>query len=388
MNERTAMSHLSARVGHGLSTGVLALALLTTGACGKKEAEKKADDAKPATAATESGDKPAGTPEAATATGAAAESPKPETGYDYNAFYTARLLQKCALKYGVAEKKAEALAIDMVAGKKPALDLDAVLKKPDAKAKPAPEPVLTHEDELAREKWRNAVRLGEAHTETEAKLKAETETCLYAPEAGMIEAKTIDAYVKIFAGVTCLQKELVSAGGKLDEMGHAQAAGKLFNENGMSAGDFSRYGLIFSRFPVIVQKQYAARAALCPETGAPKVTAPLPPPSAIYNGGLEGERMGALRLEVRDGKVTGAVQWQGVPPPAMDGRPQPPAIVAVSGTIGPKGLTLAGDVQGETLKLVGKAGPEGGSGTWLSGRPDGKTKGTWKAEFIAPSAIK
>lgn len=368
--------------GQALVSLLLSGALLTT-ACGKKDAEKKADPA-PATPATAA--VPAGEATTPTTAAVAAPTPLPETGFAYETFYAARLLQRCALKYGVAEKKAERMAMDLTDGKKPPVNLDAALQRAETKPKVAPEPPDTHEVEIAREKWRDAVRLGEAHTETAAKLAAESETCLFAPEVGMIEGKTIDSYVKIFAGVTCLQKKLTTAEGKVDETAHAQAATQIFADNGMSAGDFSRYGVIFSRFPIVVQKQYAARQAQCPETGAAAAPSPQVKVDALYNGGLEGGRIGSVRMEVRAGKVTAAIQWQGVPPPALDGRPQPPPIIPVTGTLGPKGLALSGELQGETLKLTGKLAGEILSGTWVSGRPESKTTGTFKAELLRTHA--
>lgn len=356
--------------------GLFVLATLSTAACGKKEADKKAEEkqAEKPTQGTEAPQK-----EEPAAVAKAPEAPLPDLGYPLETFYPARLLQKCVMKYGVAEKVAERMAIDWTEGKKPEVNLDAVLLKTKPVAKP--EVPDDHRMELMREKWRNAVRLAEEHTATAEKLKAETETCLYAPEVGMIEGKTIDTYVKVFVDVTCLQKSL-TVDGKVDDVQHAQAAAKIFTENGMTAGEFSRYGLIFARFPVVVQKQYAERGKKCPDDKNPQVLAPPPAPTAIYNGGVEGERIGAIRLEVREGKLTGAVQWQGVPPPAPDGRPQGVAILPLNGTINAKTYQVSGDMQGETFKLQGKVEAAGLTGTWTNVRPDGKAKGTFKAELL------
>ena len=360
---------------------LLASLAITAIACGKKEAEKK-PEAPAANAAAAANAVPAA--EAASPTTAVAAPPPPDLGMPFETFYAARLLQTCAMKYGVAEKTAERMAIDWTKGKKPEMHLDAVFQKPDPKAKPPVEPKDDHTMELARDGWRVAVRLAETHTPTAARLKDETETCLYAPEIGMIEGKIIETYVKVFVDVTCLQKQMSGPDGKPDDLGHAQAAAKIFQENGMSAGEFSRYGLIFSRFPVVIQQAYAARHQKCPDTGPPKVVGAPPPATAVYNGVVGGDRNASVRLEDRSGKLTGAVQWQGVPPPSPDGRPQPPAILPLSGTVTGNTFAVAGEMQGESFKLVGKVEEKGLSGTWSNVRAGGaKAKGTFKAEKLS-----
>ena len=362
---------------------VASLALAAT-ACGKKDAEKKTDQ--PTVGATAEAGKAAGAPGAVSPTAADVPPPPPELGIPYDMFYAARLLQKCALKYGVAEKSAERMAIDWTKGKKPELRLDAVFQKVDPKAKPAVEPKEDHLAELEREKWRDVVRLADAHTATVAKLKDETETCLYAPEVGLIEGKTIETYVKVFVEVTCMQKQLTTAEGKTDDLAHAQAAAKVFAENGMTAGEFSRYGLIFARFPVVIQQAYAARNQKCPDTKNPTVIAPLPPATGVYNGVVSGDRNASVRLEDRNGKLSGAVQWQGVPPPSPDGRPQPPAILPLTGTLTGGSFSVTGEMQGETFKLSGKVEDKGLSGAWTNQRPEGKFKGAFKADKLSGAA--
>ncbi len=303
----------------------------------------------------------------------------------FELFHGARLLQRCALKYGVAERTAERLAIEWTKGNKPELHLDAVFQKADPKAKPAPEPKEDHAADLEREKWRATVRLAEGHTATAAELKDETETCLYAPEVGLIEGKTIESYVKVFVDVTCLQKQFAPVDGKTDDLAHAQAAAKIFQDNGMTAGEFSRYGVIFARFPIVIQQAYGARAQKCPDTEGAKTVGAQAAPSAVYNGSVTGERNASVRLENRDGKLTGAVQWQGVPPAAPDGRPQPPAILPLSGTLNGSAFTVSGEAQGETFKLSGKIEDKVISGTWTNQRPgpDGKSKGSFKGDKLS-----
>ncbi len=359
---------------------VASLALAATG-CGKKEAEKKAE-----TAAT--GEKAVNVPEAVSPTAAVdAPPPPPDFGMPFDTFYGARLLQKCALKYGVAEKTAERMAIDWTKGKKPEMHLDAVFQKVDPKAKLAPEAKEDHAAELERDKWRDSVRLADAHTATTARLKDETETCLYAPEIGLIEGKTIETYVKVFVDVTCLQKQLKGTDGKTDDLGHAQAAAKIFADNGMTAGEFSRYGVIFARFPVVIQQAYAARATKCPDAPGAAVIAAPPPANAVYNGVVSGDRNASVRLEERVGKLTGAVQWVGIAPPAPDGRPQPPAILPLTGAVTGGTFAVTGELQGESFKLSGKLEANGGlSGAWTNQRTDGKFKGVFKAEKLAATA--
>jgi hypothetical protein len=362
-----------------LAVGLVVASLaLVAAACGKKS-EPKAEAAKaPETAAA---------PTAAEPTAPVAEvvAPPPDVGMPFETFYAARLLENCAKKYGVAEKTAERMAIDWTKGKKPELHLDAVFQKPDAKAKPAAEPKEDHAMELEREAWRMAVHIASDHTATAAKLKDETETCLYAPEVGLIEGKTIATYVKVFAEVTCLQKQ-VGADGKSDDLGHAQAAAKIFQDNTMTAGEFSRYGLIFARFPVVIQESYKARHEKCPDAKPTTVGAPAPA-NAVYNGVVTGERVASVRLEDRGGKLTGAVQWQGVPPPALDGRPQPPAILPLSGAVTGNTFAVSGEMQGESFKLSGKVEDKGLSGTWNNVRPGGvKAKGVFKADKLAATA--
>lgn len=370
-------------------TAGLAAVVIVVGvaACGKKEAAAPAAPEPTAAAA-----KPAPAPEAAKpAEPAAVVAPLPDIGMPFETFHAARLLQRCALKYGVATKTAERMAIDMRNGVKPELHLDAVLQKADPKAKPAAEVKDDHEMELAREKWRDAVRLAEGHTATAETLRAETETCLFAPEVGLIEGKTIDTYIKVFVDVTCLQKKLTTPDGKVDDVQHAQGAAKIFQENGMTAGEFSRYGVLFSRFPVVIQKAYAVRGEKCPEAAGARPTAAPTPPSAVYNGSTEGDRRGAIRLELRDGKLSGAVQWQGVPPPALDGRPQPPAILPLAGTLSGKVLSVSGSSGGESVQFAGTVSADGITGTWTNQRPEAKGKGTFKGEKVPqpqPAATK
>ena len=364
---------------------VASLALVAT-ACGKKTVEKKADQPAAAEAA-----KAVPAAEAASPTVAEAPEPRPQLDMPFETFHEARLLQRCALKYGVAERAAERMAIDSTQGKQPELHLDAVFQKAEPKAKPAPEPKEGHEAEIEREKWRTTVRLAESHTGTAAQLKDEVETCLYAPEIGVIAGKTIETYVKVFVEVTCLQKQLTTAGGALDDLGHAQAAAKIFQDNGMTAGEFSRYGLIFARFPIVIQQAYAARGQKCPETGPATVVGAPAPPAAVYNGVVSGDRNASVRLENRAGKLTGAVQWQGVPPPAPDGRPQPPAIIALTGTITAATFSASGEVQGESFKLTGKVQDTGLKGSWINVRPApaGKSTGKFEATKLpsAPAAV-
>ena len=351
-------------------------------ACGKKDAEKKPEAA---AAASADNAKAVAPPEAASPTVAAA--PLPDLGMPFETFHAARLLQTCALKYGVAEKTAERMAIDWTQGKRPELHLDAVFQKPDVKAKPvAVEPKDDSAAEALRGKWRTAVHLAEGHTATVAQLKDETETCLYAPEVGLIEGKTIETYVKVFVDVTCLQKQLTTPEGKVDDLGHAQAAAKIFADNGMTAGEFSRYGLIFARFPVVIQQAYAARAQKCPDSKQPTVIGAPPPPNAVYNGTASGDRNASVRLEERAGKLTGAVQWAGVAMPAPDGRPQPPAILPLNGTVSGGSFSVSGELQGESFKLSGKVEEKGLSGAWTNQQPGNKFKGVFKAEKLSGTA--
>lgn len=364
-------------------TGCIVASLaLTAAACGKKEAEKKAEKSAEATAAPVAGAPEAAPPPAAVE----APPPPPDVGMPFDTFYSARLLQKCAAKYGVAEKVAERMAIDWTKGKKPEMHLDAVFQKADPKVKPAAEAKEDHAAELEREKWRDSVRLADGHTATVARLKDGTETCLYAPEIGLIEGKTIETYVKVFVDVTCMQKQLTAADGKVDDLGHAQAAAKIFQENGMTAGEFSRYGVIFARFPIVIQQAYAARSQKCPEQKGADVGTAIPPPNAVYNGVVAGDRNASVRLEERAGKLTGAVQWAGVAPPAPDGRPQPPAILPLTGSVTPGAFAVSGELQGESFKLSGKLDDAGISGTWTNQRPDGKFKGTFKGQKLASAA--
>ncbi len=370
---------------HSLVSGLLiASCAFAATACGKKDSEKKAERSPNGAA---EGGQAAPAPEAASPTVAVeVPPPPPELGMPYETFYGARLLQTCALKYHVADKTAERMAIEWTQGKKPELHLDAVFDLQNPKAKPAVEPKDDEAMALARDKWQAAVKLADAHTPTAAKLKEQTETCLYAPEIGLIEGKTIENYINVFVGVTCAQKQFTGADGKVDDVAHAQAAAKVFTDNAMTAGEFSRYGLIFSRFPIVIQQAYAARAKKCPgATPAPTVAAPQQP-SAVYNGSALGERIGSIRLEERDGKLTGAVQWQGVPQPAADGRPQPPAILPLNGSIKGKTFTLAGETQGESFKATGKTGDTTLSGTWSNQRPEGKSKGTFTLNQLLTAA--
>jgi hypothetical protein len=364
-----------------LKTGlVVAGVALLAAACGKKDEQKKEA---PAAASAKSGEAAAAAPGAAAAPAAEAPPPPPDVGMPFDTFYTARLLERCALKYGVADRTAEKLAIDWTKGVKPAVNLDAVLQKPDAKAK-APEAKDDHEMELAREKWKTAVHLGEAHTATAAKLKDETETCLYAPEVGMIEGKTIETYVRTFVAVTCMQKQN-TGDSKGDDLSQAQAAAKIFTDNGMTAGEFSRYGLLFARFPVVIQQAYAARAKACPDANKTAPVAGPPPADLVFNGMVSGDRNASLRLESRAGKLTGAVEWTGVPPPSPDGRPQPPGIIPLTGTMTGKTFTVSGEMQGESFKLTGQTDENGGlTGAWTNTRPQekDKLKGSFKAEKL------
>lgn len=362
---------------------VVSFAFAATG-CGKKDAEKKADQA---AGATVEGAKAVQAPEAASPTAAVEVAPPPpDLGMPYETFYGARLLQKCALKYGVAEKTAELMAMDWTKGKKPELHLDAVFQPKDSKAKPSAEAKEDHAMELARERWRDVARLADEHTPTAAKLKEQAETCLYAPEIGLIEGKTIDAYVKVFVEVTCAQRQFTTAEGKLDDMAHAQAAAKIFQENAMSAGDFSRYGVIFSRFPVVIQQAYAARHQKCPEPKTASAPVTPHPAGAVYNGLVSGDRNGSVRMEEREGKLTGAVQWQGMPLPAPDGRAQPPAILPLNGAIKGKTFSVSGELLGESFKLTGTVQGNGLSGSWTNQRPGTKAAGAFTGEKLVTAA--
>ncbi len=369
--------------------------VVALGACGKKEAPKKAP------------------PPAQTAQTAKPDLPS-DLGMPLDTFVAARVLDLCARKSGESDEKAERLAVDVVQGKKFVMHLEDVIAMPappEASAKhgakahaaktpaPAEEPlpaaaspaqaaaVDSPADLKAREAYKKAQPLAAAHAATAARIDSEVKACAYAPEVGLIDKAFVDRYAKAFVDIACLQRTMVDKEGQPDVLGHAQAAAKIFSESGFSAGDFSRIGIVLARFPEIQGVIHTRKAAQCPDPRSAEVQAT---PPVSYNGTATGERNGNLQFVAQETGapktgIHGALVWAGLPPkPGQENE----NAMALQGTISGTTLTLQGDRGEDWVRIEGKATPQGFAGTWKAQHKSQKLKGKWQVNRIGAPAPK
>lgn len=360
------------------------------GACGKKESPKAP---------------PAGSP-----TAAVKPDLPPELGMPLDTFVAARVIDLCARKHGEDAELAERLATDVVQGKKFVMHLENVLATPatgdgapkngakpaaaaaeapavpPAAASPAQAAVVdSPADAKARDSYRKAQPLAAAHAATAARIDAEVKECLYAPEVGRIDKAFVDRYAKAFVDIACMQHTVLDKDGKPDILAHAQAAAKIFAESGFSAGDFSRIGIVLSRFPDVQGQIHARKSARCPD---PRAAQPQGVPSVAYNGTATGARNGSLQFLAQKETLRGAIVWSGLPPkPGQDNE----NAIHLEGRVTAKAVTLSGERGGDKVRFEGKEEPGGFGGTWKADRDNGhkieKLSGKWQVSRIsAPTA--
>jgi hypothetical protein len=313
-------------------------------------------------------------------------------GLPLDSFVQARVLDLCAQKYGEPHARGERLAVDLLAGRKPVWQLDLVFaaapaKKGDKSAalaaattttEAAPE---TDEDRKLHKTYLDAIPLAAAHTPTQQRVAETVDKCLYAREIGLIDQPLIERYVRTFVEIACLQVEMRDANGKLDEMAHAQAAARSFQQNAWNAADFAKVGVVFGRFPVIQQQLQTKKAARCPD---PRVAAQEAVARQEWTGDLKGDRNAVLNLHATGGGLEGAAQWLGVPMRADDGRAQTQPALPLKGALSGKSISLMGQVGDDWLRLTGGLKNGALEGSWQGEVDHHKLKGTWRAQEVTP----
>ncbi len=326
---------------------------------------------------------PAETPAVALAPAASPTEPPPDLGINYGAYLQARLWEQCALRYHEDPMVAETLAVDFLMGKPFVQNLDKVFDPPSkagAKAKPQPD---TPEQLDWRNRYHKAVTLAQAHTATQEQVADQVKACLYAKELGLVPKDLIDRYASTFVEVACLQRQFVGADGKIDAVAHANAAAEAFSRNRMSAGEMTRLGMVFGRYPQVQAQVHAAKAEKCPD---PRVAQEARRSTGEWNGNVTGDRLGALNLQADVGRLKGAVQWQGATVKYADGAAETQAI-AVEGQLSGDRVTLFGEFNGDWVRLQGERKDDRFTGTWQAQRAGmDKFKGTWTAEKTADAA--
>lgn len=314
-------------------------------------------------------------------------------------FVQARVLELCAQKYGEPHERAERLAVDLAQGRKPVWQLDLVFpptpKKADkaatdkatmlAAATTTTEPAESDADRRLHKTYLDAIPLAEAHTPTQQRITQAVEQCLYAREVGLIDQPLIERYIRTFVEIACLQVEMRDATGKLDEMAHAQAAARSFQQNDWSAADFAKIGVVFGRFPVIQQQLQAKKSGRCPD---PRVAAQAAVARQEWTGELKGDRNAVLNLHAAGAGLEGAAQWLGVPMRAADGRAQTQPALPLKGALSGKSISLFGQVGEDWLRLNGALKSGALEGSWQGEVDHHKLKGTWRAAEVhdAPQA--
>ncbi len=311
------------------------------------------------------------------------EAPPPDLGLNYGAYLQARVWEQCALRYHEDPIVAETLAVDFLMGKPFSQNLDAVFDPP---AKAASKPKLapdTPEQLDWRNRYHKAVTLAEPHTATHEKVAAQVKDCLYAKELGLVSKDLVERYAATFVEVACLQRQFVGSDGKLDAVSHANAAAEVFTRNRMSAGEMTRLGMVFGRYPQVQAQVHAAKAQKCPD---PRVAQEARRSTGEWNGNLTGDRLAALNLQAETGRLKGAVQWQGATVKYADGAAETQAI-AVEGQLSGDRITLFGDFNGDWVRLQGDRKGDQFVGTWQAQRAGlDKFKGNWTADKVADPA--
>ncbi|MBM4345226.1 MAG: hypothetical protein FJ100_17790 [Deltaproteobacteria bacterium] len=311
------------------------------------------------------------------------EAPPPELGLNYGAFTQARVWENCALRYHEDPIVAETLAVDFLMGKPYVQNLDKVFDPPaKAAARPKLQPDTPEQLDL-RNRYHKAVALAEPHTPTQDQIAAQVKVCLYAKEIGLVPADLVERYTATFVEVACLQRQFTGPDGKLDAVAHANAAAEVFGRNRMSAGEMTRLGMVFGRYPHVQARVHAAKAQKCPD---PRVAEEARRTTGEWNGNLTGDRLGALNLHADTGRLKGAVQWQGATVKYADGAAETQAI-AVEGQLSGDRVTLFGDFHGDWVRLQGERKADRLSGTWQAQRAGlDKFKGDWSADRVPEAA--
>ncbi len=193
------------------------------------------------------------------ATEAPVEDPLPDLGLPREGYLDARRLQLCAQKFQVTDVRAEAMAIALLARDPTATGaaLDPTATVPEA-------------DPALLDRYRKAQPLADAHPPTVRWLAAEVAGCVYDAAAGLVPRELVDRYAFTFAEVACLQREILGPDGKTDPIAHAHAAARVFAQNGFTAAEFARLGLVLARYPVAQKAMFARKNARC----APKARPP------------------------------------------------------------------------------------------------------------------
>ena len=292
-----------------------------------------------------------------------------------DAFVAGRTLERCALQNGESVAMARALG---VARSRNLPVPDAAQLAVAGTTTAAPPPL----DALAAEAWQSVVALGEAHTPTADQLDSATRGCLYASGIGILTQDVLDRYQRAFVQVACLQRQMVGPDGKLDVVAHAQAAGKVFIENGFMASGFARIGVALGNFSAVQARIHAAKADSCPD---PRIAEATRAATGAFNGSLSGDRNATLQLTATAGALAGGLQWLGATATKANGQPEQAAL-PLAGQLAGDTVSLFGQVGNDFARLEGKRTATGLTGTWKAEFHFRKLKGTWRAERVDPAA--
>lgn len=187
------------------------------------------------------------------------KDPLPDLGLPREGYLDARRLQLCARKFQVADARAEAMAIALLA------------RDPTATEVPLdPTAIVAAADPALLDRYRKAHQLADAHPSTAQWLASEVEGCVYDAQAGLVPRELVDRYAFTFAEVACLQREILGPDGKTDPLAHAHAAARVFAQHGFDAAAFARLGLVLAHYPIAQKAMFARKNARC----APKARPP------------------------------------------------------------------------------------------------------------------
>ncbi|HAN31379.1 MAG TPA: hypothetical protein DCQ06_07260, partial [Myxococcales bacterium] len=90
---------------------------------------------------------------------------------------------------------------------------------------------LTKQDEPLTSKYDHDLKAAAKWKPYQDRIEKEVQTCLWAPELGLVNEDLVNRYVSAFVEITCLQDKHRDKGGQLDTVAHARAAVEVFERN-------------------------------------------------------------------------------------------------------------------------------------------------------------
>lgn len=338
--------------------------------------------------------------------------PAPDLGMPIDDYVAARLLERCALRYGEGGQDAETLAIDKLAGRPyqvPPLPGAAVpaaapptaapptaaagpatagsaaaeaVAAPDAQAVPPPAPALTKggraalgaSDDGRVALYKAAIEKAKAYVEVERRVEDAVAACHFAPELGLIAGKTVDDYVDATVEITCLGQLIGKPGGPTDEVDHARKAGQTFARIGVDARGFSQLGLILARFPDVTTRIVKSRSERCAD---PRATALDLSGNGAFSGALTGPLAGTFAVTAQDGDAKGTLKMAG------KRKTDPTVQYQLVGVVFDSRVHLQGGIGQDWIRLDSAKGTSG-KGTWTAEIAFRKQSGNWTMTRNAP----